>query len=99
MRLARLGLVVVGLFADGCASQAGRTTGGVANAGATVGGPATISGIWDGVVRETIAEGMSAGDSRVEKQEWHLAQVGPRISGYYIAALTYTSGDGRPYVC
>ena len=61
--------------------------------------PSTISGIWDGVVRETIAEGMSAGDSRVEKQEWHLAQVGPRISGYYVAALTYTSGDGRPYVC
>jgi hypothetical protein len=96
MRLARLGLVVVGLFADGCASQARRTT---ATAGTTVAGPATISGVWDGVVRETIAEGMSAGDSRVEKQEWHLAQVGLRISGYYVAALTYTSGDGRPYVC
>jgi hypothetical protein len=85
-------LVFVGLVADGCASQAHRPL--TSSAAAP-----TISGVWDGVVRETIAEGMSAGDSRVEKQEWHLDQVGPRISGFYVAALTYTSGDGRPYVC
>jgi hypothetical protein len=94
MRVATLGLVFVGLLADGCASQAGRLNALPARAAAT-----TISGIWDGVVRETIAEGMSAGDSRVEKQEWHLDQIGQRISGYYVAALTFTSGDGRPYVC
>ncbi|MES1158072.1 MAG: hypothetical protein ABUL67_03125 [Haliangium ochraceum] len=58
-----------------------------------------ISGVWDGVLRETVTEGISAGDSRVEKQEWHLDQKGNQVSGYYLAALTFTSGDGRPYVC
>ena len=47
----------------------------------------------------TIDEGVAAGDVRIEKQEWHLSQSGSAIRGYYIAALTYVSGDGRPYVC
>jgi hypothetical protein len=58
-----------------------------------------IAGVWDGVLRETIADGMGAGDTRIEKQEWHLDQRGGAISGYYVAALTFVSGDGRPYVC
>src|SRR5262245_48081291 len=58
-----------------------------------------VSGIWDGVSRTTIDEGMGAGDTRIEKQEWHLTQSGGAISGFYIAALTFVSGDGRPYVC
>ncbi|HEY6477075.1 MAG TPA: hypothetical protein VI456_10870 [Polyangia bacterium] len=61
--------------------------------------PAEISGIWDALSRTTIAEGIGAGDTRIEKQEWHLSQAGSAISGYYIAALTFVSGDGRPYVC
>jgi hypothetical protein len=47
----------------------------------------------------TIGDGSSAGDTRIEKQEWHLTQAGSAISGYYIAALTFVSGDGRPYLC
>ena len=51
------------------------------------------------VTSATIDEGVAAGDVRIEKQEWHLSQSGSAIRGYYIAALTYVSGDGRPYVC
>jgi hypothetical protein len=58
-----------------------------------------VAGIWDGMVRATISEGMGSGDTRIEKQEWHLTQAGGAITGYYIAALTFVSGDGRPYVC
>ena len=58
-----------------------------------------VAGVWDGVLRETISDGMGAGDTRIEKQEWHLDQRGGQISGYYLAALTFVSGDGRPYVC
>jgi hypothetical protein len=47
----------------------------------------------------TIRVGLGAGDTKIEKQEWHLTQQGTTISGYYIAALTFVSGDGRPYVC
>jgi len=61
--------------------------------------PTQVSGVWDGVNRTTIDQGMGAGDTRIEKQEWHLTQMGDAIAGYYIAALTFVSGDGRPYVC
>jgi hypothetical protein len=58
-----------------------------------------VSGVWDGMNQSTIQVGLGAGDVRIEKQEWHLTQAGNAISGYYIAALTFVSGDGRPYVC
>jgi hypothetical protein len=58
-----------------------------------------ISGVWDALSRTTIGQGIGAGDMRIEKQEWHLSQAGSAISGYYITALTFVSGDGRPYVC
>jgi hypothetical protein len=58
-----------------------------------------VSGVWDAMSQTTIGEGMGAGDTRIEKQEWHLTQAGVAITGYYIAALTFVSGDGRPYVC
>ena len=58
-----------------------------------------VSGVWDGMNQSTIEVGLGAGDVRIEKQEWHLTQAGNNISGYYIAALTFVSGDGRPYVC
>ena len=78
----------------GCAAHRHST----ANAGSAAPGP-QISGVWDAVTSATIDEGVAAGDVRIEKQEWHLSQSGSAIRGYYIAALTYVSGDGRPYVC
>ena len=71
-------------------------------AGQTASRPAPasqISGVWDALSRTTIGQGIGAGDTRIEKQEWHLSQAGSAISGYYITALTFVSGDGRPYVC
>jgi hypothetical protein len=58
-----------------------------------------VSGVWDAMSQTTIQAGLGAGDTKIEKQEWHLRQAGDTISGYYIAALTFVSGDGRPYVC
>lgn len=55
--------------------------------------------MWDAVSQTTIDDGAGAGDTRIEKQEWHLTQAGDVIKGYYIAALTFVSGDGRPYIC
>jgi hypothetical protein len=60
---------------------------------------ATVAGVWAGVVRGTVEDGAAAGDTRIERQEWHLDQKGATISGYYVATLTLTSGDGRPYLC
>jgi hypothetical protein len=58
-----------------------------------------VAGVWDGTFRHTLTEGLAAGDTREERQEWHLDQHGRTVSGYYMATLTFTSGDGRPYVC
>ena len=80
--------------AAGCAAHRPAT----ANAGSATAGP-QVSGVWDAVTSGTIDEGVAAGDVKIEKQEWHLSQSGSAIRGYYIAALTYVSGDGRPYVC
>ena len=91
----RLALVMAALgSAAGCAARRQATV----NAGSAAPGP-QISGVWDAVTSATIDEGAAAGDVRIEKQEWHLSQSGSAIRGYYIAALTYVSGDGRPYVC
>jgi len=80
--------------AAGCAAHRQGPT----NAGSSAAGP-QVSGVWDAVTSGTIDEGVAAGDVKIEKQEWHLSQSGSAIRGYYIAALTYVSGDGRPYVC
>jgi hypothetical protein len=61
--------------------------------------PVKVDGVWDGASRETVTEGSAAGDVREERQEWHLTQSGPEVSGYYLSTLTFTSGDGRPYLC
>src|SRR6187551_973208 len=91
----RLVLVMASIAgAAGCAAS--RPV--AARAGSAATGP-QISGVWDAVTSATIDEGAAAGDVRIEKQEWHLSQSGSAIRGYYIAALTYVSGDGRPYVC
>lgn len=95
MQFAGFRLLVVGFLVAGCAGRNGRTQS-VADASSR--SPA-VAGVWDGLVQETLTQGIGAGDTRVEKQEWHLDQVGPHITGYYLAASTFTSGDGRPYVC
>ena len=89
-----VGLTLIG----GCATQRAHQ---VATNTPTLGDSATppIAGVWNGTVKEIVAEGLAAGDSREEQQEWHLNQSGGAVSGYYLATFTYTSGDGRPYVC
>ena len=93
MRFAGVSIFALGLVTASCA---GRKPTPVTAASAP---PLEVAGVWDGVIRATISEGMGTGDTRIEKQEWHLSQAGGAISGYYIAALTFVSGDGRPYVC
>jgi hypothetical protein len=87
-------VALVTAAAGGCVGQKPA----VSSAAVTV-SSAEVGGIWDGVLRATITEGIGTGDTRIEKQEWHLTQSGGAITGYYIAALTFVSGDGRPYVC
>jgi hypothetical protein len=89
------GLVISALLVASTTGCAGHARNPVTAAAA---GP-QVTGVWDGVNRTTIDAGMGAGDTRIEKQEWHLTQQGDAIGGYYIAALTFVSGDGRPYVC
>ncbi|MEO5768948.1 MAG: hypothetical protein ABIS92_11415, partial [Polyangia bacterium] len=94
--------VVIGALVAGCAGCAGSQARSALEASQTISRSSSssmISGVWDGLVQETLTEGLGAGDTRVEKQEWHLEQSGPSISGFYLAASTFTSGDGRPYVC
>jgi hypothetical protein len=93
MRFAGLGICALAIAGGGCAAHH-PTLATVASLS-----PSQVSGVWDGVNRTTIDAGMGAGDTRIEKQEWHLTQSGEAIAGYYIAALTFVSGDGRPYVC
>jgi hypothetical protein len=95
MRFAGLGICALAVAAMSTSGCAGRHPAPVMASAA----PTQVSGVWDGVNRTTIDAGMGAGDTRIEKQEWHLTQQGDAIAGYYIAALTFVSGDGRPYVC
>jgi hypothetical protein len=90
--------VALAVASIGCAPGCVVRRQATANAGSAAAGP-QISGVWDAVTSATIDEGAAAGDVRIEKQEWHLSQSGSAIRGYYIAALTFVSGDGRPYVC
>lgn len=95
MRFAGLVAFAVAVAAGGCATHPAPPVK-VAAARVQVG---EVSGVWDGMSQTTIQAGLGAGDTKIEKQEWHLTQAGDTISGYYIAALTFVSGDGRPYVC
>ncbi len=58
-----------------------------------------LAGVWEGLFRSTLAEGIGAGDTRIERQSWRLSQVGATVSGFYVVELTMISGDGRPYLC
>jgi hypothetical protein len=62
---------------------------------ATVAARADASGVWDWVYRSTDDQG----DMRVEQEEWHLAQNGVRIEGWYDRAVTLMSTDERLFRC
>jgi hypothetical protein len=53
------------------------------------------SGTWDWMFRSTDDQG----DMRVEQEEWHLAQKGVHIEGYYDRAVTMMSVDERLFRC
>jgi len=92
--LLSVGIASAGFSASGCATQAPLPR--VAQATPT---NAVVAGVWDAVRHVKVTEGLGAGDTRDEKQEWHLEQRGLAISGYYLSTSTFTSGDGRPYLC
>src|SRR4051794_18331605 len=74
--------------------------GGCATVGTKIPSPATtVAGIWEGVFRSTIGQGVGEGDTRIEHQAWSLTQRGGTVSGYYVVEVTMISGDGRPYLC
>ena len=101
MRFVGFVVCVFAVATGGCATRPAPPVSSPAMAGNPImpAAPSEISGVWDALSRTTIDQGIGAGDTRIEKQEWHLTQAGSAISGYYIAALTFVSGDGRPYVC
>jgi hypothetical protein len=98
MRFAGSVMLAFAVAAGGCAARPTPPPNVASRAAVTPQVP-ELSGVWDAMSQTVIGEGTGAGDTRIEKQEWHLTQDGGAISGYYIAALTFVSGDGRPYVC
>jgi hypothetical protein len=59
------------------------------------GGRRDAAGTWDWMFRSTTQQG----DLRVEQEEWHLAQQGVRLSGYYQRQVVTLSSDQRPFRC
>ncbi|HEY3355776.1 MAG TPA: hypothetical protein VGQ83_21165 [Polyangia bacterium] len=57
--------------------------------------PLDLTGTWDWTVEEQNEDG----DTRIEREEWHLQQRGKEIGGFYDRVLTVQSGDGRPFEC
>ena len=92
-------LLLIGIAAGLQTTAVGCATGSRLHSQTAAASTVQVAGVWDGTVRETVSEGLAAGDTREERQEWHLDQRGRTVSGYYMATLTFTSGDGRPYVC
>jgi hypothetical protein len=90
-----LALVAVSV-ASGCAATAPHArTHAAAQATAVAPGSPDASGTWDWMFRSTDDQG----DMRVEQEEWHLAQKGLRIEGYYDRAVTMMSVDERLFRC
>jgi hypothetical protein len=87
-----LAAATLAALTSGCAGLRARTGRGHTNLPA-------LAGIWEGFSQDKIADGLGAGDTRVERQAWHLRQSGSAIVGFYVAELTMLSGDGRPYLC
>jgi hypothetical protein len=82
--------------AAGCAGT-GPGHGRVPTATARLADPSSpdASGVWDWMFRSTDDQG----DMRVEQEEWHLAQKGSRIEGWYDRAVTMMSVDERLFRC
>jgi hypothetical protein len=98
MRFAGFWMCMIAVAVNGCAARLATTasqTGTVAQAGKTP----QLSGVWDAMNQAIVDDGAGSGDTRIEKQEWHLTQAGAVITGYYVTAVTFVSGDGRPYAC
>jgi hypothetical protein len=57
--------------------------------------PANIEGLWTWEHRGPLP----SGDEKVEREEWHLVQEGPSITGYYDRAVHQISTDGHAYRC
>src|SRR5687768_6593777 len=98
MRFAGFSMCMIAAAVNGCAARLASTAGQPA---AVAQAPKTpqLSGVWDAMNQAIVDDGAGSGDTRIEKQEWHLTQAGSAITGYYVAAVTFVSGDGRPYVC
>src|SRR5215212_7164782 len=97
MRFAGFWMCMIAVAATGCAAGHASSLG--AQTPKPIAAGPEVSGVWDAMNQATIDDGAGSGDTRIEKQEWHLSQAGGAITGYYIAALTFVSGDGRPYAC
>jgi hypothetical protein len=84
------------LGAAGCAATAPRArVATTAPAAAVDPNSSDASGTWDWMFRSTDDQG----DMRVEQEEWHLAQKGVHIDGYYDRAVTMMSVDERLFRC
>ena len=83
--------------ASGCAATAPRHARVATTAQARMAdaGSTDASGTWDWMFRSTDDQG----DMRVEQEEWHLAQKGVHIEGYYDRAVTMMSVDERLFRC
>ncbi len=55
----------------------------------------SMQGTWDWMHRSSDEQG----DMRLEQEEWHLVQNGPRVEGYYDRAVTMMSTDDRLFRC
>ncbi len=55
--------------------------------------------MWDALSRTTIGQGWAPATPASRSRSGTSRRRASAISGYYIAALTFVSGDGRPYVC
>jgi len=78
----------------GCATPHAVRRSAPTSAEAAARGP-DASGIWDWVFRSTDDQG----DMRIEQEEWHLAQKGLAIEGYYDRVVTLMSTDERLFRC
>lgn len=80
---------------DGDGGQLKRRLGPPESSTATANGSRSAAGTWDWVFRSTTQQG----DMRIEQEEWHLQQEGPRVFGYYHRQVMTLSSDQRPFRC
>lgn len=83
------------LVTGGCATAAHRSAAARTTVQANAGTGDDATGVWDWMYRSTDDQG----DMRVEQEEWHLAQKGTRIEGWYDRSVTMMSVDERLFRC